>query len=206
MIKYIHFTFILLTLTPGSIACGVKDTEQDSSTSCSSDNDCKGERICTSGECVDPMSSSEGTGDTDNTGGSTGNHSSTGDDYDSYCCLDGSFYGCSSYDDAMNCASTLEPGMCTRDASYDSSECSDTGDEEPETDDDNTGEMGGSSLKATGDTCETNDQCEGSVCIVRDDGDILGYCSERCDSFADCPTFWSCEELGNAAGKYCIEN
>lgn len=64
----------------------------------------------------------------------------------------------------------------------------------------------GPSLKQTGDPCETNSQCEGGVCLVRDDGDILGYCSHKCDSFADCPSFWDCEELGNAAGTYCVQN
>jgi hypothetical protein len=24
--------------------------------------------------------------------------------------------------------------------------------------------------------------------------------------FTECPTFWSCDNVGNATGKYCIQN
>jgi hypothetical protein len=52
-----------------------------------------------------------------------------------------------------------------------------------------------------------NDECVYDACVVNDpDVDIAGFCTATCDSFADCPAFWDCEELANAAGKYCVQN
>jgi hypothetical protein len=33
-----------------------------------------------------------------------------------------------------------------------------------------------------------------------------GYCSNVCNDFTDCPTFWTCDKVGNATSKYCIQN
>ncbi len=61
-------------------------------------------------------------------------------------------------------------------------------------------------LKKVGDTCQTNTDCAGGACLVRNTGDIAGYCSKRCESFSSCPSFWDCKDLSNAAGTYCVQN
>ena len=57
--------------------------------------------------------------------------------------------------------------------------------------------------------CDANDDCD-TACLFGFDENgnqtDFGYCTKRCDSFADCPTFWSCEEVGNANGTFCIED
>lgn len=62
---------------------------------------------------------------------------------------------------------------------------------------------GGSTLKATGAQCTTDGQCQGDACIFRGAAQF-GFCSEVCDSWADCPAFWLCEKVGNATAKYCV--
>jgi hypothetical protein len=56
---------------------------------------------------------------------------------------------------------------------------------------------------AVGATCRENSECESNTCYVGS-GEI-GYCTEICDSFADCPKFWDCthEGVGNAPQKIC---
>jgi hypothetical protein len=67
---------------------------------------------------------------------------------------------------------------------------------------------GGGGGDDTGATCQENSDCT-TGCIVNTDENgnqtDFGYCTKRCESFADCPTFWSCEEIGNAAGTYCVQ-
>ena len=55
---------------------------------------------------------------------------------------------------------------------------------------------------SVGDKCEGNATCQSDACIFRS-GDDFGYCTKECESFADCPSFWECESVGNAAGKFC---
>lgn len=54
-----------------------------------------------------------------------------------------------------------------------------------------------------GKTCSKNRDCT-DVCLFKGSADF-GYCSKACESFTDCPTFWECNEVGNASGKYCIQ-
>ena len=55
-----------------------------------------------------------------------------------------------------------------------------------------------------GKTCTKNSDCS-DVCLFKGSADY-GYCSKSCESFTECPTFWMCEEVMNASGKYCIQN
>ncbi|MBI1949272.1 MAG: hypothetical protein HYS27_26530 [Deltaproteobacteria bacterium] len=54
----------------------------------------------------------------------------------------------------------------------------------------------------TGQYCESNDDCQ-EICIFEVDDPGAGICSKRCESFADCPSFWDCSDIGAAAGTYC---
>jgi hypothetical protein len=61
----------------------------------------------------------------------------------------------------------------------------------------------------TGETCSENSDCLNNTCLLGFDENgnqtAFGYCTKRCDGFADCPTFWDCVEVGNAIGTYCVE-
>lgn len=55
-----------------------------------------------------------------------------------------------------------------------------------------------------GGECKNDDGCKTQVCLFKGSA-TWGYCSKTCESFADCPSFWDCEEVGNASGKYCVQ-
>ena len=55
--------------------------------------------------------------------------------------------------------------------------------------------------KKLGATCSHNDECASEVCFTGYGS--LGYCSKMCDSFAQCPSFWECKNVGNAPQKIC---
>jgi hypothetical protein len=61
----------------------------------------------------------------------------------------------------------------------------------------------------TGAFCSDNADCD-TACLFGFDEDgnqtDFGYCTKPCESFADCPTFWDCEEVGNAVGTFCIQD
>ena len=61
----------------------------------------------------------------------------------------------------------------------------------------------------TGAFCDENADCE-TACLFGFDEDgnqtDFGYCTNPCESFTECPTFWSCEEVGNAAGTFCVQD
>ena len=56
----------------------------------------------------------------------------------------------------------------------------------------------------TGDQCRGNGDCSSRSCLGKS-GAAFGYCTNVCDSFADCPAFWDCTEVGNASAKYCVQ-
>ena len=57
-----------------------------------------------------------------------------------------------------------------------------------------------------GESCRTDDDCNGS-CIYRNaEDDDFGQCTYTCDSFSDCPSFWQCRELGNGAASVCWDD
>ena len=45
--------------------------------------------------------------------------------------------------------------------------------------------------------------CATNICIFAGDA-AFGFCSIVCDSFADCPSFWECVDVGNASTTYCV--
>jgi hypothetical protein len=45
--------------------------------------------------------------------------------------------------------------------------------------------------------------CSVDICLFAGNADY-GFCSQLCDSFADCPSFWDCATVGNASGTYCV--
>ncbi|RYE90412.1 MAG: hypothetical protein EOO75_10215 [Myxococcales bacterium] len=55
-----------------------------------------------------------------------------------------------------------------------------------------------------GKTCSRDDECESSVCIFRGKA-TRGYCSQECRTFAQCPTFWGCENVRNGSSRYCVQ-
>lgn len=61
------------------------------------------------------------------------------------------------------------------------------------------------SKKKVGELCQGVDDCAGTSCLVRMQGDVSGYCSKQCNSFSECPTFWDCAEISNGAGKRCVQ-
>ena len=54
-----------------------------------------------------------------------------------------------------------------------------------------------------GEQCQDNVDCASGSCIFAGDVDF-GICTVLCEDFTDCPDFWSCEEIGNATGTYCV--
>jgi hypothetical protein len=85
-------------------------------------------------------------------------------------------------------------------------------DEPPPDDEKNTdlGEDPAGDASDLGEQCVANGDCDADSCLfkVQEDGSLAdyGYCSGTCESFSDCPSFWDCGEVGNASGKYCIQN
>jgi hypothetical protein len=67
-------------------------------------------------------------------------------------------------------------------------------------DDGNADDGGGGGV---GDQCQTDADCSSNACIFAGDVDF-GICTILCEDFSDCPSFWSCEEIGNATGTYCV--
>lgn len=67
------------------------------------------------------------------------------------------------------------------------------------------GSGGGSSGNDVGGECQGDDDCITKICLFKS-GASFGYCSMMCESFADCPTFWDCTEVGNASGTYCVQD
>ena len=61
----------------------------------------------------------------------------------------------------------------------------------------------GTSCKDTSEQCYDNGECCGNACLYAD-GAVVGFCSQVCESFADCPSFWDCDYIGNGSAKYCI--
>jgi hypothetical protein len=59
--------------------------------------------------------------------------------------------------------------------------------------------------KKVGELCQGVNECAGTSCLVRRQGDVSGYCSKQCNSFSECPTFWDCKEISNGAGKRCVQ-
>ena len=73
----------------------------------------------------------------------------------------------------------------------------------------NTGGGGGGTSDDVGAFCSANADCD-TACLFGTDEEgnqtDFGYCTKPCESFTDCPTFWDCDEVGNAIGTFCIQD
>jgi hypothetical protein len=63
----------------------------------------------------------------------------------------------------------------------------------------------GSGTDDFGKQCQDNPDCIHNSCLVATGADF-GYCTTTCMDFTECPSFWSCSEVGNATSKYCVHN
>ena len=163
---------------------------------CESDDDCAGDRECELGQCVDVN------GDTNGNGGDTnGNGGDTNGDDEYWCCINGDYYACPDEDAVDQCVFEFDTGSCERDSSGDS-ECDDNGNG-GNGNDGNGGNGGGQEI---GELCQEDHECEDDICVWENPGDTYGYCTKFCESFADCPSFWSCEELADAPADVCVED
>ncbi|MEZ4230580.1 MAG: hypothetical protein R3B89_15505 [Polyangiaceae bacterium] len=67
------------------------------------------------------------------------------------------------------------------------------------------GGSGGTGSDAWGQKCSVIlEDCPGAYDCLNKSGSTLddGICTQACTSFADCPTFWDCTQVGS--GKYCF--
>jgi hypothetical protein len=65
--------------------------------------------------------------------------------------------------------------------------------------DNGSGDDGGDdNLKGVGDACEFSSDCSSGICVFQWGDDVLGVCTESCNSWSDCSqSFWECCDLSN---------
>ncbi len=143
---------------------------------CAKDSDCKGSRVCKAGECVDTSNLSPGSGAGSAGAGSAGAGSS----------------GAGS-SGAGSSGAGSSGGSCDKDTDCASGKWC------------NQGTCQATTLKRVGEQCADRNECAGTTCLYRNPNDVSGYCSKQCNSFTECPTFWSCSEIANGAGKRCVQ-
>ena len=150
-------------------------------------------------------SNSGGGGVSGTGGGSSTGKGGTSSKTGSYTgCINGDGFACKTSDALEAC---FNKGTCA-DCSPDASACETTGKGGTSSGKGGTGGTGGSGTptkKETGKQCQENDECLGEACIVDGNADF-GYCTNVCEDFPDCPTFWECKKVGNASSKYCVQN
>jgi hypothetical protein len=83
------------------------------------------------------------------------------------------------------------------------SACDDDDDGNDSSNDDGGNDGGNDGGGDVGDQCMQDGDCSDYACIFAGDVDY-GFCSTVCESFSDCPSFWNCENVGNASAKYCV--
>ena len=197
---------LMLSMAVGglSLAAGCGGAvDKEGGDACSSDSDCKGDRICEDGECVDPAGSNNGTsannGTTPSNNGTTPSNNGTTPSNNG---TTPSNNGTTPSNNGTTPSNNGGPAAGEIGAEcFDSSECNSAYCRAE------AGGIGGTCAENDfGDTCQGPEDCLYGACLVRNDGDIAGYCSATCESFTDCPTFWDCGELNNAAGTYCIQD
>lgn len=59
--------------------------------------------------------------------------------------------------------------------------------------------------RTVGKECGADGDCASGICIVRGQA-RFGYCSQECQSFSECPSFWECKRVKNGSGKYCVQD
>ena len=179
-------------------------------TDCTRDTDCKGSRLCRNGACLDPTGAGGGTQQQAGTGGGT---TQSGTQYGS-CCLNDSYYSCSTkaafdqcagFDigachdgcgadfgchmqcDTQAASTTHDPSACARDASHDNT-C---------------GTISGSCVGTRGVACSYSSQCSSNNCT---DGHCYGTAvGNPCGYSSQCAsnncTNGCCS--GNSTGSAC---
>ncbi|NVB77672.1 MAG: hypothetical protein HOV81_04695 [Kofleriaceae bacterium] len=55
-----------------------------------------------------------------------------------------------------------------------------------------------------GATCRNNSECSSKTCFVG--SGELGYCTQMCSSWTECPTHWECQRAANAPQKICMQD
>ncbi len=165
------------------VGCG-GGMQGTSGSECSKDTDCKGSRVCSNGACVDPAGGgSAGGGATNNgTAGGSGSHGGTAGGLGGFGTAGGSGTGGNTQ------CFTGKDSECPNGSWCNMKQCVAT------------------TKARVSEMCTNNTDCAGGACLYRNQNDVAGYCSKRCESFSECPSFWDCDNIANAAGKYCIQN
>jgi hypothetical protein len=183
---FISTALLAVATTTFAAGCGPGDGGEG----CSADADCKGDRICESGQCVSPGDTTNSdTSNSDTSNSDTSNSDTSNADTSNN---DTSNNDTSNNDDDQGAIGST----CLDDTECDSNYCRTP-----------PGAIEGACADNDfGETCESSDACLYDACVVRSLDDIAGFCTAPCDSFSDCPAFWNCEELENAGGKYCVQD
>jgi hypothetical protein len=150
-----------------------------------------------------------GEGKSGSGGSGTGATAASGNDTTSgssgfECCLNGNHFTCPSQSAVEQCVdfNGPDPSACEPDAKPCGNPTSASGD--PATTSGGPGATTGSGSDDFGNQCQNNSDCVHNSCLVATGADF-GYCTNTCMDFTDCPTFWSCTEVGNATSKYCVQ-
>lgn len=145
-------------------------------------------------------SGGSGSGGSTGKGGSdsTSHSSSSGSTSSFECCINQDRYSCPDEAAADQCANFAnpDPSGCTHlstpcgssTSSGSSSGSSSSGDPQK---------------KDVGVQCKSDDECKSDACIFKPNT-VVGICSQQCESWADCPSFWDCTDIGLASGTYCV--
>ena len=128
------------------------------------------------------------------------------------CCLNGNHFTCPSEAAVNQCVdfNNPDPSACKPDAKPCGNPTSASGNPtsasgNPATTSGGPGATSGSGGDDFGKQCQNNSDCIHDSCLIAGGADF-GYCTNTCMDFTECPDFWSCTQVGNASGKYCVQN
>lgn len=157
------------------VACGSDGDDNE----CSSDTDCKGERVCTSGECVDPNGSGSNNPNRDGNGGGSGGNPDDGDSggFNN----DGGDFNNDGFGDFNNDFGDNNFGDANNDGGG------------------NNQSQGGGDL---GDSCSSDSECQSRLCAIRSTA-VRGVCSVMCDDNFDCPINTNCTAESTSGPSLC---
>lgn len=193
--------WMMIALIFFGIACG--DDSGDKSAECASDNECKGERICSSGACVTPGQTPPANNQTANnqtannqpppmTGPADfGQQCDTANPQCEVACLEieGAQFGYCSRTCASDDQCPESGFICDSVNNATSKYCVQGQRVDP---------------KQVGEACTDSAECASGLCYGGP-SDTVGYCTNECQDFTDCPDFWSCDEIEGAAVTICVQ-